>query len=193
MTTTVARRGAVRSIAARPLTSKSLVPVALLAPGLAGLGLAMAMPRGPVTTAGALFAMALAVTVGLAYGAAAHSRWAMLAAPLLVLVMFEAGRIGAEGPTVDAPALDTSYGILALVLGRGSSPRSSSSPSRSGLRTARRAAHAGGGRDPALPEPVLARPVRVACRSEPLGLPSGRVRPADAGRVPALPPGEVRT
>jgi pimeloyl-ACP methyl ester carboxylesterase len=43
----------------------------------------------------------------------------MLAAPLLYAVAYEIGRLGAVGPTVDAPRLDEVYGILALVLGRG--------------------------------------------------------------------------
>src|SRR5687767_14553882 len=83
MSTTVLRGAAARSRAARLLPSEGVRTwVALIAPGVVGLALAVTMPRGPVTTAGALLAMVIGATVGLAYGAAARSRWALLAAPL---------------------------------------------------------------------------------------------------------------
>ena len=92
---------------------------ALGIPFLAGLGLAAAMPRGPVTTAGAYGALALGVAAGAAAGFALRSRWAALVAPLALVAVFEAGRLGADGPTVEAPSFDTSYGVLAFLLGRG--------------------------------------------------------------------------
>jgi proline iminopeptidase len=48
-----------------------------------------------------------------------RSRWAMVACPLVVMLAFELRWAWLGGPTVDAPQLDTSYGILALLLGRG--------------------------------------------------------------------------
>ena len=74
-------------------------------------------PRGPLTTSAALWSMAISLVVGTAAGLVIHSRWAMLSAPLAFAVLFELGRLGTDGPTVDAPAF-TTYGILALVVGR---------------------------------------------------------------------------
>lgn len=42
----------------------------------------------------------------------------MIVAPITFVVVFEAVRVGIDGPTVDAPALST-YGMVALVVGRG--------------------------------------------------------------------------
>ena len=88
-------------------------------PAVVGLMVGLAMPRGPVTNGQALLVMAAALITGLAAGAATQSRWAMLAAPVAYGLVFELSRLGASGPLVDAPQLGTTYGVLALILGRG--------------------------------------------------------------------------
>jgi pimeloyl-ACP methyl ester carboxylesterase len=93
--------------------------VAAGVPALIGLLVALLMPRGPVTSTEALMVMALGLVAGFVARAGLRSRWAMLLAPIAYGVAFELGRLGASGPLVDAPQLDTSYGILALILGRG--------------------------------------------------------------------------
>lgn len=85
----------------------------------AGIVAAVLTPRGPVTTAEALAWMAAGLLVGLACGYLLRSRWALLLAPLAFAVAFELGRLGATGPTVDAVQLGSTYGIIALVVGRG--------------------------------------------------------------------------
>lgn len=86
---------------------------------LAGALVAFAMPRGPVTGAQALIVMGVGLLVGAAAGLSFPSRWAMVLAPLAYSVAFELGRAGTSGPLVAAPSFDTTYGILALILGRG--------------------------------------------------------------------------
>ncbi len=93
--------------------------VGIATPLLAGLLSSLAMPHGPATAGQALAVIATSLLVGGVAGWGLRSRWAMLAAPLLYAVAYEIGRLGAVGPTVDAPRLDEVYGILALVLGRG--------------------------------------------------------------------------
>jgi len=92
---------------------------ALLSSGGAGLVLAWAMPRGPMTSAQSLVALGLGMGVGALAGWLMASRWAALLAPAAFGAVFEITRIGAVGPTVDAIRLDGFYGILALVVGRG--------------------------------------------------------------------------
>jgi pimeloyl-ACP methyl ester carboxylesterase len=48
-----------------------------------------------------------------------QSRWAFLIAPVAYSIALELGRWGAVGPSVDLPRFDSTYGILALILGRG--------------------------------------------------------------------------
>jgi pimeloyl-ACP methyl ester carboxylesterase len=88
-------------------------------PVLAGFLTALAMPHGPATAGQALAVIATSLLVGLVAGWGLRSRWAMVVAPLAYVVACELGRAGAVGPTVDAPRLDSAYGILGLVLGRG--------------------------------------------------------------------------
>ncbi len=76
-------------------------------------------PRGPVTTTQALTVLLAAVAVGAACGFAMRSRWAMLLAPVVFVVVFEVARIGVEGPTVDAPQLTTVLGTVVAAAGRG--------------------------------------------------------------------------
>ncbi|HEY0601815.1 MAG TPA: alpha/beta fold hydrolase [Herpetosiphonaceae bacterium] len=87
--------------------------------GLAGFIVALIMPRGPITTGQALSVMILGLGVGFGAGLVLRSRWAMLLAPLAHIAVFELGRMGTPGPTVGAIHLDTTYGVLALLLGRG--------------------------------------------------------------------------
>jgi pimeloyl-ACP methyl ester carboxylesterase len=94
-------------------------PLAAAAVVLAfALASAWLTPRGPVTTTQALATMAVALTVGLVVGAATGSRWALLLAPLAFVAVFEVARIGAWGPTVDAPASAGMLHVLAFLLGR---------------------------------------------------------------------------
>jgi pimeloyl-ACP methyl ester carboxylesterase len=88
-------------------------------PALVGLLAAVAMPRGPVTALQALIVMAVNLMVGGVVGFSFRSSWAVVSAPLVYGFLFELGRMGADGPLVDAPRFDTTYGILALILGRG--------------------------------------------------------------------------
>lgn len=84
-----------------------------------GLAAALIMPRGPVTSVQALILMALGLLTGIAAGFAMRSRWASLIAPVTHIAAFEIARVGEDGPTVDGIHLGTTYGILALILGRG--------------------------------------------------------------------------
>ena len=71
-----------------------------------------------LTTSQVLVSMAVSLVVGAFAGWATRSRWAILAGPVMFAVVFELARVGAEGPTVDAPKFSL-YGIFALVVGRG--------------------------------------------------------------------------
>jgi proline iminopeptidase len=86
---------------------------------LAGLVVVLAMPRGPATPGQALFAMFMGLAVGLTAGLATRSRWAMLIAPLVNIIVIELSWLNLPGPTVDAPRFDDTFGILAFLAGRG--------------------------------------------------------------------------
>ncbi len=75
-------------------------------------------PRGPLTTGQAIWSIVISLFVGSIGGLMMRSRWALLTGPLVFATVFELTRVGTDGPTVDAPAF-TTYGILALVVGRG--------------------------------------------------------------------------
>ena len=75
-------------------------------------------PRGPLTTSEALWSIALSLLVGGGAGLVMKSRWALLVAPTAFVVVLELVRIGTDGPTVDGPRFST-YGLMALILGRG--------------------------------------------------------------------------
>ncbi|MBN1318434.1 MAG: hypothetical protein JXA42_23340, partial [Anaerolineales bacterium] len=87
-------------------------------PVVAGLVSAWLTPRGPVTTSQALISMGLALLVGIGAGLLSGSRWSMLVAPAVFAVVFELGRLGIAGPTVDAIHLGSAYGIIAFIVGR---------------------------------------------------------------------------
>ena len=82
------------------------------------LASAFFLPRGPVTTPQALVTMIVALAVGVVVTAATGRRWAILFALVAFVVVFEVARIGAWGPTVDAPASLNLLHILAFSLGR---------------------------------------------------------------------------
>ena len=86
---------------------------------LSGLGIGLAMPRGPVTSGQALVLLVVSVVAGFASGLILRSRWAMLAAPATQIIVFELARLGASGPTVDGISLDGIFGPLAFIVGRG--------------------------------------------------------------------------
>ena len=104
----------IASMTRRPLAF-ALAGASVLAFGLAS---AFLVPRGPVTTAQALSTMLVALAVGLIVGAATGRRWAVVLAPVAFATVFEAARIGAWGPTVDAPASFDLLHIVAFLLGR---------------------------------------------------------------------------
>ncbi|MFZ1283014.1 MAG: alpha/beta fold hydrolase [Propionicimonas sp.] len=111
-------------IASAPSTPRSAGLPGRIA-GAVGIGLtsgliaALLMPRGPVTAAQAIVLLILSLATGLAAGAVLRSRWAMLLAPVVHLAAFELGRLGASGPTVDGIHLDSTYGVLGFIVGRG--------------------------------------------------------------------------
>ncbi len=84
----------------------------------AGLISAWLTPRGPITTTQTLISMLAALVVGLLAGFAMGNRWSLLVAPVVFVVVFELARRGVNGPTVDAIHLNSTYGIIAFVLGR---------------------------------------------------------------------------
>lgn len=86
---------------------------------LAGLLTAGAMPHGPATTAQALVVMITGLAVGLIAGLTMNSHWSLLLAPVAYIVAVELARRNAVGPTVDMLRLNETYGLLALILGRG--------------------------------------------------------------------------
>ncbi len=94
------------------------VVLAAAGPALWGLIAGWWTPRGPLTVLQALAAMVVGLATGALSGMALRSRWAMLLAPVLFVAVVELARLGAVGPTVDAPAAST-YGMFALVVGRG--------------------------------------------------------------------------
>ena len=75
-------------------------------------------PRSPLTTSEALWSIGISVAVGAFAGAAARTRWMMLAAPVVFAAVFEITRLGTSGPTVDG-IHTTVYGLIAFVVGRG--------------------------------------------------------------------------
>jgi pimeloyl-ACP methyl ester carboxylesterase len=83
-----------------------------------GVVAGMWTPRGPLTTSQAIWSIVISLTVGATAGLTMRSRWAMLVSPVVFAVVFELTRMGTDGPTVDAPAF-TTYGVLALAVGRG--------------------------------------------------------------------------
>lgn len=94
--------------------------VSAAAPALLGIVLGLVMPRGPLTSAQSLAALALAIVVGFASGWLLGSRWAALLGPVAFAAAFEITRWAETGPTVDAIRLDRGiWGAVAFISGRG--------------------------------------------------------------------------
>lgn len=92
--------------------------VAATVAGFAGLVSAWLMPRGPVTASDALISMVAALLLGAAACLIMGSRWSMLVAPVAFFSLFELGRMGISGPTVDQIHFGSTYGVIAFVVGR---------------------------------------------------------------------------
>jgi proline iminopeptidase len=75
-------------------------------------------PRSPLTTSHAMWSIVISVGVGVLAGLVSRSRWAMLLTPVAFAAVFEFVRLDLDGPSVDGIHLST-YGLMALVLGRG--------------------------------------------------------------------------
>jgi pimeloyl-ACP methyl ester carboxylesterase len=114
------RTTAPRRLGVRPLSGTwRRLPLGALPPALAAAALVLLLPRGPLTAGQALVAMGFGLAAGGASGVLLRSRWAMLLAPLVVASAYELSWVWLDGPTVDGPRVDSAYGILALLLGRG--------------------------------------------------------------------------
>jgi pimeloyl-ACP methyl ester carboxylesterase len=74
-----------------------------------------------VTTGQSLLCIGVSLLAGLAAGRLSRSRWSILLAPLAYVVAYEIARsfIGVAGATFGPIRLDNTYGIVALVAGRG--------------------------------------------------------------------------
>ena len=77
------------------------------------------MPRGPVTAPQGLAVIATSVLGGLASGSLLRSRWALVLAPVGYVAAYELARTGIAGAAFGPVRLDTPYGLVALVAGRG--------------------------------------------------------------------------
>jgi hypothetical protein len=77
------------------------------------------MPFGPITNTQVWIVMLSSLAVGLFAGWLARTSWAMLLAPLTYIIIFELVRSNGLVPTTGALRLDNSYGLLALIMGRG--------------------------------------------------------------------------
>ena len=86
--------------------------------GVTAAVLALVMPRGPITGGQVVAALLGCFGVGVLAGFLLRSRWAMLLAPVVFVVVFELVRLDAVGPSVDRPRLDLSIGVIVFVLGR---------------------------------------------------------------------------
>lgn len=86
--------------------------------GVAGLTTAWLTPRGPLVPVHVAVTMAGLLLVGLACGLVSGTRWAMPVVVVTYLGVFELGRVGTQGATVDALHLTSTYGIFAFVAGR---------------------------------------------------------------------------
>ncbi|MCA9859096.1 MAG: alpha/beta fold hydrolase [Thermomicrobiales bacterium] len=87
--------------------------------GLSGFVFARLMPRGPVDSGQALALLFGSLIAGVVAGFIMRSGWAALFAPLASLAIFELVRRGEVGPSVDAINLETTFGIIGLLVGRG--------------------------------------------------------------------------
>ncbi|BCJ40381.1 hypothetical protein GCM10010168_32410 [Actinoplanes ianthinogenes] len=91
---------------------------AVLAAAAWGVAAAFWTPRGPLTTAQALWSMVISAGVGFGAGRATRSRWAILATPFAYAISLEIARADVTGPSVDLPH-PSPFGVIAVVAGRG--------------------------------------------------------------------------
>jgi len=108
-------------IQAPAIQGKRLLDIAIAAGGVSLLSLltALTMPFGPITTTQVWIVIASSLAIGLVAGLLTRSPWAMLLAPLTYIMIFELVRPDGMVPTAGEIRLDTSYGLLALIMGRG--------------------------------------------------------------------------
>ncbi len=99
----------------RPMAVGITISITLLV----GFTIVRALPRGPATASQALAVMAAGLAVGGIAGLIMRSRWAMMIAPITYIAAIEIGQLNTVGPTVGPIRLDSPFGILALILGRG--------------------------------------------------------------------------
>lgn len=95
------------------------IAIALAVAVITAVLVGLTLPHGPATQTQALMVLLGGLIVGLLAGLAMGSRWAMLLAPLAHLIVIEIMHWNVAGPSVGAIRLDSTYGVLALVLGRG--------------------------------------------------------------------------
>jgi pimeloyl-ACP methyl ester carboxylesterase len=92
--------------------------------GSAGIAMMMGLlsawltPRGPITSFEALLSICFALLLGLMGGLLMTSRWRFLIIPAVFVITFELARFGIKGPTVDTIHLNSTYGMIAFVVGR---------------------------------------------------------------------------
>ena len=86
---------------------------------LVGLTVVRALPRGPATASQALIVMLVTLLVGSIAGGLMRSRWAFILVAITYIAAVEIGQINTPGPTVGPVHLDSTFGILALMVGRG--------------------------------------------------------------------------
>jgi pimeloyl-ACP methyl ester carboxylesterase len=77
------------------------------------------IPFGPITNTQVWIVMLSSLGIGLFAGWLTRTSWAMLLAPLTYILIFELVRYNGLLPTTGALRLDNSYGLLALIMGRG--------------------------------------------------------------------------
>ena len=114
-TTTVAVTTPARPV---PPARGPAVAIAWSVVALSGVAAGMLVPRGPVTGTEVLALLIGAALVGGLAGYLIRSRWVLLAAPLLHVVMWELTRatvFRSDGPSFQRPRFDVSLGIALFV------------------------------------------------------------------------------
>ena len=105
----------------RPSSIRPPLAWALATAAAVGYGLLAGWwtPRGPVSAVEGLVTMGLGLLVGFLAGFLLRTRWAMLLAPAVFVVVVELVRLDTSGPTVDGIHLGSTYGAIAFAVGRG--------------------------------------------------------------------------
>lgn len=104
--------------ASRPLPAWTAWGLAALTGLSCGTLTGLWEPRGPVTPFGAVVTLGIGLVVGLIAGLVTRSGWSALVVAGCHIAAFELIRSSSRLPTVGALRLDTSFGVLAFVLGR---------------------------------------------------------------------------